>query len=420
MKHLVLLVLILSSSFIGLRAEESTSKLDNSDFSQDGLAKLTTHFQTYVDDGKLAGLTTLIAHRGKLVHFQTYGQQNKEAAISTSEDTLFRIYSMTKPVTGVAMMMLWEEGKFKLDDPVSKYLPSFKNQNVYASVDEKEIIQTMPIKREATIRDLMRHTAGLTYGLFGDTPVDKSYQNDKLFDSNYNLEGFVKALGKQPLLYQPGEDWVYSLSVDVQGRLIEVLSGKPLDTFFNERIFKPLSMLDTGFQVRKDQLDQFSELYNIVDEVGLTPYRGKLYQDFTQLPDGLSGGAGLLSTTTDYWKFAQMVANGGVLDGVRLLKSETVALMSKDQLPSSVNGIADGKKGLGFGLNFAVVKDVEKNGKVGRVGEYFWGGVANTIFWIDPEEDIVVILMTNILPIRIYPLRNEMREYVYGALKKQK
>lgn len=418
MKRITLFFLILSCSLNAYSADLTTTK-SNSTFSKQGLESLSAHFQSYVDDGKLAGLTTFIAQRGKVVHFQTYGQQDKAAGIATTEETLFRIYSMTKPVTGVAMMMLWEEGKFKLDDPVSKYLPSFKNQQVYSSLDEKGNIQTKPVKREATIRDLMRHTAGLTYGFFGDTPVDKSYRSSSLFDPKNNLESFVKILGKQPLLYQPGEAWVYSFSVDVQGRLIEVLSGKTLDVFFNERIFKPLVMKDTGFQVKADQVIRFSDIYTQDKALGLTTYRGDFYRDFTQRSNNLSGGGGLLSTTMDYWKFAQMVANGGILGDVRLLKAETVAMMSHDQLPDSLKGIEGGKLGVGFGLNFGVVKDVVKTGMSGRVGEYYWNGLANTLFWIDPEEEIIAILMTNILPSSIYPLRSEMREYVYRALEEQ-
>jgi len=397
-------------------ADMPTAKPEDAGFSAEKLVALTAHFQTYVDDGKLAGLTTLIARRGKVVHFETYGDQDKAAGIETADDTLFRIFSMTKPITGTAMMMLWEEGKFKLDDPVSKYLPSFRHQEVFAGAGEGDLIKTLPAEREATIRDLMRHTAGLTYGFFGDTPIDRSYRASAMFDPKNDLKAMVAELGKQPLLYQPGDAWVYSLATDVQGRLIEVLSGQSLDKFFGSRIFTPLGMKDTSFQVRADQLDRFAEVYGIDKEKGLTAYRGDFYRDFTKEPPFLSGGGGLVSTTADYWRFAQMIANGGALDGVRLLKPETVAMMRRDQLPNGLQGMGGGKLGLGFGLNFAVVQDIEKNGGHGSVGEYFWGGMANTLFWIDPKEDIVVLLMTNILPSGIFPLRNDMRKYVYEAL----
>ena len=412
--YLVVVGFFVSSGAIA--AGMPTAKPEDEGFSPEKLAALSTHFQGYVDDGKLAGLTTLVARHGRVVHFKTYGAQDKAAGVPTADDTLFRIYSMTKPITGTAMMMLWEEGKYRLDDPVSKYLPSFRHQQVFAGAEEGEKIKTVPVQREATIRDLMRHTAGLTYGYFGDTPVDRVYRASGMFDRKNDLKAVVKELGEQPLLYQPGDAWVYSLATDVQGRLIEVLSGQSLTEFFQNRIFGPLKMSDTSFQVRGDQRGRFAEVYGIDKEKGLTAYRGDFYRDFAEVPTFLSGGGGLVSTTEDYWRFVQMIANGGALDGVRLLKPETVAMMSRDQLPESLQGIAGGKAGLGFGLNFAVVKDVEKNGGFGREGEFFWGGMANTLFWIDPQEDIVAILMTNVMPSGIFPLRNDMRKYVYEAL----
>ncbi len=381
------------------------------------LAELEKHFQAYVDDNKLAGLTTLVARRGELVHLKSYGMMDKEAGTPMPTDAVFRVYSMTKPITGVAMMMLWEEGKYQLDDPVSKYLPAFKSQRVFAGLDEDGKFQTVPAAREMTIRDLMRHTSGLTYGLFGDTPVDRAYRGAGLFEEDVDLKTLVDKLGEQPLLYQPGEAWVYSLATDVQGRLIEVLSGQRLNAFLEERIFRPLGMKDTGFQVHRSQLYRFVEIYAVDTEKGLTAYRGDMYSDFTQKPTFLSAGGGLVSTTLDYFRFAQMVANGGVLDGTRFLKTSTVEMMRQDQLPDNLAGIAGGKQGLGFGLNFAVVKDVEKAGGAGRKGEYFWGGMANTLFWIDPEEDVVAMMMTNILPSGLYPLRKDMRKLVYDALE---
>ena len=407
--------------FVGSRAfaaDMPTATPEEEGFSSEGLAALSAHFQGYVDDGKLAGLTTLVARRGKVVHFKTYGEQDKAAGVPTADDTLFRIYSMTKPITGTAMMMLWEEGKFKLDDPVSKYLPSFRHQEVFAGAGEGDLIKTLAANREATIRDLMRHTAGLTYGYFGDTPVDRVYRASDMFNDKNDLKTVVKELGNQPLLYQPGDAWVYSLATDVQGRLIEVLSGQTLAAFFEKRILGPLQMSDTSFQVRANQRSRFAEVYGIDKEKGLTAYRGDFYRDFTEAPIFLSGGGGLVSTTEDYWRFVQMMANGGTLEGVRILKPETVAMMGRDQLPEALKGIAGGKAGLGFGLNFAVVKDIEKNGGFGNEGEIFWGGMANTLFWIDPKEDIVAILMTNVMPSGVFPLRNDMRKYVYEALVK--
>jgi CubicO group peptidase (beta-lactamase class C family) len=418
-KRLILLVLF-SFTAVGTvaAAELPRAAPEEMGFSAEKLEELKAHFSKYVEDGKVAGLTTLVSRRGKIVHFHSYGAEDKAAQKPMKADTVFRIYSMTKPVTGVAMMMLWEDGKYQLDDPISKYLPEYADAQVFAGAGEDGKVNTRPVEREATIRDLMRHTAGLTYGFFGDTPVDRLYRASGMFDPKHDLKTLSKLLAKQPLLYQPGEAWVYSLATDVQGQLVEVLSGMSLDAFFKTRIFDPLGMTDTGFQVRADQKDRFAEIYGFEQDGSLTPYRGDMFVDFTKKPVFLSGGGGLVSTTSDYWRFAQMLANGGELDGARILKAETVALMAQDHLPKQLKGIAGGKQGLGFGLNFAVVKDVQKSSAgFGRKGEFFWGGMANTLFWVDPEEEIVALLMVNVLPSGVLPFRNDMRRLVYSALE---
>lgn len=387
------------------------------DLSKDKLESLKDHVGAYVESGRLVGATTLVAKQGEIAHFETYGHISKENGTEMSEDAVFRIYSMTKPITGVGLMMLWEEGKFKLDDPVSRYLPSFKNQRVFAGVNEDGSLRTVPAEREATIRDLLTHTAGLTYGVFGNTPIDQLYGKAGVFNPELTLAEQTRILGGLPLLCQPGQAWVYSLSVDVQGRLIEVLSGQSLGDFFDDRIFAPLGMVDTGFSVRPDQIDRFVEIYAPNEEKQLIAYRGDFYGDFTVAPKSESGGGGLVSTTLDYWRFAQMVANGGEFNSVRLLKQDTVDMMHRNHLPKNLKGIAGGKQGLGFGLGFAVVQDVDKQGGKTNEGEYFWGGMANTIFWIDPKEDLIAIFMTNILPSGIYPLRNELRDQIYSAIE---
>ncbi|MFC3052416.1 serine hydrolase domain-containing protein [Kordiimonas pumila] len=398
-------------------------------FDKATLDKMDAHFNGYVDSGKFSGYTSIVARKGQVVHANTYGMEDISGNEPMQPDSLFRIYSMTKPITGVALMMLYEEGKFKLDDPVSKYLPSFKNQRVFSGLTEEGNIETVPARRATTIRDLLRHTGGLSYGVFSDTPVDMMYRDTGITTGLFaegeeestgtekpDLASLTNKLGGMPLLYQPGDAWVYSLGVDVQGRLIEVLSGQTLDVFFKERIFKPLDMKDTGFSVRSDQIDRFVEIYALDQDKKLVPYRGEFYWDFTKTPLVLSGGGGLLSTARDYLRFAQMMANGGTLDGARLLKPETVAMMTQDQLPGELNGIS-GKGAVGFGLDFAVVKDTDILKSPGRKGEYYWSGMANTIFWVDPEEDIVAVMLVNVLPFGIYTLREEMRDYVYGALK---
>ncbi|UTW55887.1 serine hydrolase [Kordiimonas sp. SCSIO 12610] len=382
--------------------------------SSERLQRLENHFQTYVDKGILPGLTTLVARKGEIVHFQQYGQMNREAGQAMQEDTIFRLYSMTKPVTGVALMMLYEEGRFKLTDPVGKYLPEYKDMQVYKGMADDGSMITEPAKRPMTIQDLMRHTSGLTYGVFGNTPVDIAYREGGLFDPSKNLEQLSKELAKFPLLYQPGERWVYSLSVDIQGRLIEVLSGKTLDVFFDDHIFKPLGMTDTSFYVPKDKHNRFVELYGIDGKGGMAPYRGDFYLPQHEKPAFLSGGGGLVSSTLDYWRFAQMLENGGEFGGVRLLSPKTIELMTIDHLPVGVKGLREDKQG--FGLDFLVVKDIPSLGTAGSVGEYNWGGLANTVFWVDPEEELVAILMTNVVYQGNLPLREEMRQMVYQAI----
>ncbi|WP_262694240.1 serine hydrolase domain-containing protein [Kordiimonas aquimaris] len=410
------LALSIATVSVNAFATEITSAAD-AGLSEKKLTSLTSHIQGYINSGRLIGATTLVARGGKIAHLETYGHIDKAAGSEMTEDAIFRIHSMTKPITTAALMMLWEEGKFDLNDPVSKYIPSFKNQRVFSGVNEDESLKTVPVERDATILDLMRHTSGLTYGVFGNTPVDQAYLKAGVLDPNATLEELVDRLANVPLLYQPGDAWVYSLSVDVQGRLIEVLSGQSLPAFFEERIFKPLNMVDTGFVVRPDQVDRFVELYAPDEkEKKMAPYRGPFYSDLTVMPKSPSGGGGLVSTTLDYFKFAQMIANGGVYEGTRFLKEDTVEMMRRDHLPDNLNGIANGTQGLGFGLGFGVVIDTSKvNGK-SELGEYHWGGLANTIFWIDPTNDVVAIFMTNILPSGIYPLRKELRDNIYNAV----
>jgi CubicO group peptidase (beta-lactamase class C family) len=407
------MLVILAYSSIGLHAQDLAAP-EAMQVSSERLKRLESHFQSYVDKGILPGLTTLVARRGEIVHFQKYGQMNREAGKAMQDDTIFRLYSMTKPITGVALMMLYEEGRFKLTDPVGMYLPEYKDMQAYKETAADGTLVTEPTKRPMTVQDLMRHTSGLTYGVFGNTPVDKAYRDAGLFDPTKNLEQLSKELGQLPLLYQPGERWVYSLSVDIQGRLIEVLSGKTLDVFFEEEIFKPLGMTDTAFYVPEDKHDRFVELYGIDGKGGMAPYRGDFYLPQHQKPAFLSGGGGLVSSTLDYWRFAQMLENGGEFNGIRLLSPKTIELMTLDHLPEGVKGLRNDKQG--FGLDFLVVKDVASLGTAGSVGEYNWGGLANTIFWIDPEEELVAILMTNVVYQGNLPLREEMRQMVYQAL----
>lgn len=414
LKRLSLLLVLVSTSWFAHASELPTASPEDVGLSAEKLEAMKAHFQSYVDEHKLAGLTTLVSRHGKVAHFETYGVRTLESGEPMAKDAIFRIYSMTKPVTGVALMMLYEEGKFELDDPVSKYIPAFKDQKVFKGVNEDGSMITEPTAREMTVRDLMRHTSGLSYGVFSETPVDMSYRKGQLIGFDQPLSEWVPKLARQPLLYQPGKAWVYSLSVDVQGYLVEVLSGQTFDEFLKTRIFDPLGMSDTGFYVSEEKVDRLVGIYDLDKEKGLTPTGNALIQDFTKEPLFKSGGGGLLSTTADYWRFAQMVANGGGLDGVRILKAETVDMMRTNQLPEGVNGIG-GKGVVGFGLDFAVLTNAEAFGG-GNNGEFYWGGMANTVFWIDPVSDVVAIFMTNVLPYGAVDPRTPMRKFVNEAV----
>ena len=301
-------------------------------------------------------------------------------------DDIFRIYSMTKPVTGVAMMMLMEQGRWQLDDPVSKYIPEFANLQV-AKVDPASgAVKNVPADHPMTMRELMAHTAGLSYG-FGATPVDKLYAENKVYDPTQPLQTMIERMAKVPLIFLPVERWIYRLAVDVQGYIVEKLSGQSLDDFMQQHIFAPLKMVDTAFHVPAEKLDRFAEFY-LRDQDG--KFSKHPNTDFTQPPALLSGGGGLVSTASDYMRFCQMLLNGGVLDGQRILSPLSVKLMRTNMLPESAPTFGPG---VGFGLDFAVVEDPALAGGYYGEGTYFWGGFAGTWFWIDPVYELIVIGM---------------------------
>jgi CubicO group peptidase (beta-lactamase class C family) len=355
-----------------------------------------------VDNKEYAGAITLVARNGKIVEWQAVGLMDLAKNKPMQKDTIVRIYSMSKPITTVAAMMLNEEGKFQLDDPVSKYLPELKGLRVYVGPGDK----TEPARREITIRDLMRHTSGFTYGLFGDSPVDHMYLAKNVLDKNQNLQQFVSRLSTLPLKYQPGTKFNYSVSTDVLGRLVEVASGQTLDAFFAERIFKPLDMVDSGFFVPADKVGRFAVNYGpdrtggmrVVDDPEKSPY--------LKSPKFLSGGGGLVSTARDYARFCQMMLNSGELEGTRLLKAETVAAMTHNQLPPealpmampSLAALPD--KSLGFGLGFGVRMSPSVSDSAAIAGEYFWGGYASTGFIICPRDKTVIIALAQFLPLK--------------------
>jgi CubicO group peptidase (beta-lactamase class C family) len=314
-------------------------------------------------------------------------------------DTIFRIYSMSKPITSVAAMMLYEERKLRLDDPVSKYIPEFKGLKVVADPDAEEITE-VAAKREMSVRDLMRHTSGLTYGIFGNTNVDKLYRKSiQLSGRGATLEDMVKKLAGIPLLYQPGTKWYYSVSTDVLGRVVEVVSGQSLDVFFAEAIFEPLGMEDTAFYVPAEKIGRFATNYSPNMQSGLRPIDTPETTRYAKMPAFLSGGGGLVSTAGDYMRFCLMLLNKGRVGATRLLKAETVEMMTQNQLPEQAFPIGSGgRAGVGFGLGFSVRVERTDAAPASRVGEYGWGGMASTHFWISPHDEIAVVALTQRIP----------------------
>lgn len=388
--------------------------------SPERLGRIRPWMKSYVDQQKLAGLITVVARRGKVVHMERVGMRDKEAAKPMEFDTIFRIYSMSKPITSVAVMMLYEEGRFQLDDPVSKFIPDFKDLKVY-TYSSRSTLQVTDASREITIRDLLIHTSGLTYG-FSHDPVDVMYREARVLSRNGTLKDMIRKLAKLPLRHHPGQRWEYSVSIDVLGYLVEVFSGMPFDRFLEEKIFKPLNMKDTGFHVPKEKFERFATNYG-PDDDGLKVIDAPATSRFSKPTNFFSGGGGLVSTASDYMRFAQMMLNGGELDGVRLLSPKTLELMTKNHIPEKSLPLRLGPeefKGYGFGLGFAVLMDVVKSGVVGSKGEFRWSGAASTHFWIDPEEELIGLLLTQFMPSGRYPIRTEFKVLTYQAIIDQR
>ncbi|ALO45999.1 serine hydrolase domain-containing protein [Pseudohongiella spirulinae] len=386
--------------------------------SSERLMRITPVINQYVDDGELVGVVSMIARRGEIVHFDAYGELNKESSQPLARDSIFRIYSMTKPITTLAVMMLYEEGKLQLTDPVARHLPEF--QNVRVAGPGGSLVQP---ERPMTVQMLMTHSSGLTYGVFGDTLVDRQYRDANVMAAP-DLDTFIDRLGQIPLQYQPGTRFHYSVATDVLGALVEAVSGMTLGEFFRTRIFEPLQMHDTFFEVPADKLARFGTNHTF------NPQTGEL--EVSDRPEGSnfvnrrtfeSGGGGLLSTAEDYMRFSQMVLNGGELDGQRIIGNKTLEYMTRNHLPGifGANGVHNPQelpgfaRGTGFGLGFAVVDDQTAAGGVGSDGEYYWGGAAGTIFWIDPEEELIGIVMIQHMNVRV-PLRATFKALTYAAI----
>ncbi len=379
------------------------------------LKRITGAMQGYVDDGLLAGVVTMAARDNKIVHSEAVGFRDLEAQAPMSTDAIFRIYSMSKPVTGVALMMLYEEGKFRLSDPVEMYIPQMKDLQVYAGMDADGNMITEAQNHKMTIRELMSHTGGLSYGIFAQSPVDEMYVQAGLLGTGDTLEEFADKLGQIPLKHQPGSRWEYSVSVDVQGYLVEKLSGQSFGEFLEERIFDPLGMTDTDFHVPEEKASRFAQVYGYTESGELIAQEGFPDANFLIDPVFESGGGGLVSTAMDYMRFSQMLLNGGELDGVRILAPLTVDLMHRDQTPDGMAGSVLGARGTSFGLDFAIIDDpVEAEGY--SQGEYYWGGAAGTWFWIDPVENLVFVGMIQQFGSQLPNVRAASKRLLYQSI----
>ena len=379
----------------------------------------------YLQSGRLPGALTLVARRGEVAWCSAQGLMDVERNKPVQRDTLFRIYSMTKPVTSVAMLQLYEQGRFLLDDPVHRYIPAWKNQRVYKAGVYPNFL-TEPAARPMTVRDLFTHMSGLTYGFMQRTNVDAAYRTLGLDGSaELTLDKLVDELGRLPLEFSPGSAWNYSVATDVLGYLVQVLSDKPLDDYFREHIFERLGMRDTGFQVPADKLERFAACYQATAEGGFSLQDDPRGSHFTREPRFLSGGGGLVSTLDDYFRFAQALCNGGELNGRRILGRKTLDFMRMNHLPGGAElpALAQGGsfsetpyEGQGFGLGVSVKVDVARSQVNGSVGEYGWGGMAGTFFFVDPSEQLVMLFMTQLMPSSLYPIRQQLRAIAYGAL----
>lgn len=393
--------------------------------SLDRLEHISRHLdENYIRPGKLPGAVTLVARKGEIAWVNAQGLMDVERNRPARRDTLYRIYSMTKPVTSIAMMQLYEQGRFLLDDPVHKYIPSWKHLGVYESGVYPNFV-TRASSTTMTVRDLFTHMSGLTYGFLFRSNVDAAYRALKLDGGkDLTLDTLVESLAELPLEFEPGTAWNYSVATDVLGYLVQKLSDQPLDDYFRANIFEPLEMRDTGFQVREDQTDRFAACY--LYQPGNTM---KLQDDpetsrYRQPATFLSGGAGLVSTVDDYFRFAQALCQGGVLDGQRIIGRKTLEFMRMNHLPGNQDlpGLTIGAfsetpyEGNGFGLGFSVKTDVAKSRTNGSVGEYGWGGLASTNFFVDPVEDMVMVFLTQLIPSSSYAIREELRALVNGAL----
>ncbi len=390
------------------------------------LARVSEHLgKRYVGPGKIPGSITLVARRGQACYLDVQGYRDVERATPMTEDTIVRIYSMSKPITSLAMMTLLERGLFSLDDPVHRFIPAWRKLGVWTA-GSYPLFATAPSQRPMTIRDLLMHTSGLTYDFLRASNIDYAYRKLQvgLVRPGYTLQDMIDQLAQLPLEFSPGERWNYSVATDVLGYLVEVISGQNLADYLRAVIFDPLGMADTRFDIQTDQVERFASCYtrNMNKEMVLSDdgqdseYANRTFH---------SGGGGLISTVGDYYRFCQMLLGGGSLDGTRIIGSRTLAFMTANHLPGGADlsqlatgGFSESSyEGVGFGLGFATKLDAVRNGFPGSTGSFFWGGLASTLFWVDPLEELVVIFMTQLIPSRTFNFRGQLENIVYAALQ---
>ena len=393
-------------------------------FAPERINRITEHLdRNYIESGKIAGCQLIVARRGHVAYYKSFGMMDRERRKPMADDTIFRIYSMSKPITSVALMTLYEQGHFQLNDPVSRFIPAWRDQKVWVS-GEGASMQTVAAEKPMTMRHILSHSGGLTYGMTNH-PVDRAYREGGVIRAatNETLANFIEKLGKMPLRYTPGERWMYSYSTDVCGFLVQAISGKPFDQYLQENVFDPLGMKDTSFHVAERKSDRFAANYErqadktlkLIDDPERSPY--------LKQPTFLSGGGGLTGTTADYFRFCEMLRRGGELEGARIIGSRTLDLMHRNHLAGGKDlaSMAIGMfaetayEGVGFGLGFAMTLGEVEAGTLGA-GDYYWGGAASTIFWVDPKEDLVAIFMTQLMPSATFNFRGQLKNIIYSAI----
>ncbi len=389
------------------------AKPESLGFSSARLKALSEAFKREIDKGTLPGAVVMVGRKGKVAHFDCLGRQGPASDAPMRPDSVFRIFSMTKPIVSVGIMQLVEQGRVLLNDPLSKYIPSFANSQV--GVVRDGAINLVPMQREITIQDLLRHTSGISYEITGPGPIQTLYSEAKIYRRSMNNEEHAEVIAKLPLICQPGAEWNYSRSTDVLGRVIEVVSGKTLGAYLTDHIFAPLKMMDSGFYI-----DEERGQGRLAEPFAEDPWTGAkvVYFSTTQKPISESGGGGGVSTAPDYARFAQMLANGGVLDGARIIGKKTIEWMASDHLEpgTKVVGVQI-KPGHRFGLGFAVRTEAGMAAYPGSVGSFFWGGAAGTQFWVDPEEDLWAVMMIQ-APGQRDQMNTMFRGLVYAAVEK--